>query len=65
MSSTLIKGTTKHRTMLDELAQEARLHGLEANETDPWDTALDAILWSASGQSSEEDLSWALVDKTA
>ena len=27
--------------------------------------ALDAILWSASGQSSEEDLSWALVDKTA
>ena len=30
---------------------------------------LDAILWSASGQSSEEDLdkalSWALVDETA
>nr|DAS94124.1 MAG TPA: hypothetical protein [Caudoviricetes sp.] len=25
----------------------------------------DAILWSASGQSSEEALSWALVDKTA
>lgn len=49
---------------LDEL-----VHGLGANETDPWDTALDAILWSASGQSSEEDLdealSWALVDKTA
>lgn len=42
---------------------------LQANETDPWGTALDAILWSASGQSSEEDLdkalSWALVDKTA
>lgn len=54
---------------LDELAQEARLHGLGANETDPWDTALDAILWSASDQSSEEKLnkalSWALVDKTA
>ena len=50
---------------LDELAQEARLHGLEANETDPWDTALDAILWCASDQSSEEDLSWALVDETA
>lgn len=52
-----------------ELAQEAQLHGLEANETDPWDTALDAILWSASDQRSEEDLdkalSWALVDKTA
>lgn len=51
---------------LDELAKEARLHGLEAN---PWDTALDAILRSASGQNSEEDLdkalSWALVDKTA
>lgn len=54
---------------LDELARDARRHGLEANETDPWHTALDAILWSASGQSSEEDfdkaLSWALVDKTA
>lgn len=54
---------------LDELAQEARLHSLEANETDPWGTALDAILWNASGQSSEEDLdkalSWALVDETA
>lgn len=25
---------------LDELAKEPRLHGLEANETDPWDTAL-------------------------
>ena len=54
---------------LDELAQEARLHGLEEDETDPWYTVLDAILWSASGQSSEEDLdkalSWALVDKTA
>ena len=50
---------------LDELAKEARLHGLGANETDPWDTALDAILWSASDQSSEEDLSWALVDETA
>ena len=54
---------------LDELAKEARLHGLEANETNPWDTALGAILWSASDQSSEEDLdkalSWALVDKTA
>ena len=51
---------------LDELAQE---HGLGANETDPWDTVLDAILWSASDQSSEEDLdkalSWALVDETA
>lgn len=50
---------------LDELAQEARLHSLEANETDPWGTALDAILWNASGHSSEEALSWALVDKTA
>ena len=53
---------------LDELAQEARLHGREANETDPWDTALDAILWCASDQRSEEDLdkalSWALVDET-
>ena len=29
------------------------------------DTDLDAILWSASDQRSEEDLSWALVDKTA
>lgn len=47
---------------LDELAKEPRLHGLGSN---PWDTALSAILWSASGQSSEEDLSWALVDKTA
>lgn len=49
---------------LDELAKEARLHGLGANET-----ALDAILWCASDQSTEEDLnealSWALVDKTA
>lgn len=26
---------------------------------------LGAILWSASGQSSEEALSWALVDETA
>lgn len=64
MSSTLIKGTTKHRTMLDELAQEARLHGLEEGET-----VLDAILWRASYQTSEEELnkalSWALVDKTA
>lgn len=54
---------------LDELAKEARLHGLGANETDPWDTTLDAILWSASGQSSEEELdkalSWALINKTA
>ena len=54
---------------LDELAKEARLRGLGENETNPWDTALDAILWSASGQSSEEDLdkalSWALVDKAA
>lgn len=33
---------------LDELA-----HGLGANETNPWDTALDKAL------------SWALVDKTA
>lgn len=54
-----------HDAELDELAKEARLHGLGANETDPWDTALDAILWSASGQSSEEALSWALVDETA
>ena len=48
---------------------EAQLHGLEADETDPWYTVLDAILWSASDQSTEEDLnealSWALVDKTA
>lgn len=54
---------------LDELAKEARLRSLGANEMDSWDTALDAILWSASNQSSEEDLdkalSWALVDKTA
>ena len=54
---------------LDELAQEARLHGLEKDETDPWYTVLDAILWCASDQSTEEDLnealSWALVDKTA
>lgn len=54
---------------LDELAKEARLHSLGANETDPWGTALDAILWCASDRSSEEDLdnalSWALVDKTA
>lgn len=41
------------------------LHGLEANETDPWGTAIDAILWSASGQNSEEALSWAMIDKTA
>ena len=44
---------------------ETRLHGLEANETDPWGAAIDAILWSASGQNSEEDLSWAMIDKTA
>lgn len=54
---------------LDEFADEAQLHGLEADETDPWYTALDAILWCASDQSTEEDLnealSWALVDKTA
>ena len=50
---------------LDELAKEARPHGLAT----PWDTALDAILRSASDQNTEEDLdkalSWALVDKTA
>ena len=45
--------------------QSSRRHGLGENETNPWDTALGAILWSASGQSSEEDLSWALADKTA
>lgn len=54
---------------LDELVKEARLRGLGANETDPWDTALDAILWSASDQSNEENinkaLSWALVNETA
>lgn len=54
---------------LDELAQEARPHGLDEDKTDPWYTALDAILWCASDQSTEEDLdkalSWALVDKTA
>lgn len=54
---------------LDELADEARLHGMTSDEDDPWGTALDAILWCASDQSSEEDLnkalSWALVDKTA
>ena len=49
-----------HDAELDELAKKARLHGLGANETD-----IDAILWSASDQRSEEDLSWALVDKTA
>lgn len=59
----------KMMLQIDRVMVEARLHGLGANETDPWDTALDAILWSASGQSSEEDLdkalSWALVDETA
>ena len=54
---------------LDELAKEARLRGLGENATNPWDTALGAILWSASGQGSEEGLdkalSWALVDKAA
>ena len=54
---------------LDELAQEARLRGLDEDEADPWHTALDAILWSASYQSSEEELdkalSWALINKTA
>ena len=54
---------------LDELAKEARLRGLMANGTNPWDAVLDAILRSASGQSTEEELSkalsWALVDKTA
>ena len=54
---------------LDELAQEARLHGLAEDETDPWYTVLDAILWSASDRNSKEELnkalSWALVDKTA
>ena len=54
---------------LDELAQEARLRGLDEDEADPWHTALDAILWSASYQSSEEKLdkalSWALINKTA
>ena len=54
-----------HDAEFKELAKEARLHGLEADETNPWDTALDAILRSASDQRSEEDLSWALVDKTA
>ena len=54
---------------LDELAQEARLHGMFADEVDLWNTALDAILWCASDHSTEEDLtealSWALIDKTA
>lgn len=54
---------------LDELVKEARLHGLGENETNPWYTVLDAILWCASDQSTEEDLnealSWALVDKAA
>lgn len=54
---------------LDELEKGAQLRGLEADETDPWYTALDAILWCASDQSTEEDLnealSWALVDETA
>ena len=58
-----------HDAEFKELAQEARLHGLEEDETDPWYTALDAILWCASDQSTEEELnkalSWALVDKTA
>lgn len=52
-----------------EFKELAQLHGLEADETDPWHIALDAILWCASDQSTEEDLnealSWALVDKTA
>ena len=30
-----------------ELAKEARLHGLGADEIGPWGTVLDAILWSA------------------
>lgn len=45
------------------LAARRRVQGAgwpRANET-----ALDAILWSASGLSSEEDLSWVLVDETA
>lgn len=49
---------------VDELAR-----GLGADETAPWDTVLDAILWSASDRGSGEDLdralSWALVDKSA
>lgn len=49
---------------LDELADEARLHGLEVDKADLWQTALDAILWCASDQSTEEELnkvlSWAL-----
>lgn len=48
---------------------EARLHGLEEDETDHWYTVLDAILWRASYQTSEEELnkalSWAMVDKAA
>lgn len=55
---------------LDELVQEVRLHSIEEDdETDPWYIVLDAILWRASYQTSEEELnkalSWALVDKTA
>lgn len=42
-----------------------KLRLTDYNDNAYMDTALDAILWSASGQSSEEDLSWALVDKTA
>ena len=58
-----------HDAEFKELAQEARLHSLEEDETDPWYTVLDAILWRASYQASEEKLNkallWALVDKTA
>lgn len=54
---------------LDELVEEGLLRGLDEDIFDDWHTALDAILWCASDQSSEEELnkalSWALVDKTA
>ena len=49
---------------IDELAQEARRHGLEEDTDDAWHTGLNAILWYASGWSTEEELnealSWAL-----
>ena len=53
-----------HDAEFKELAQEARLHVLEEDTDDAWHTALNAILWYASGWSTEEELnealSWAL-----
>lgn len=53
----------------NERRTSMRLRLTDYNDNTYMDTALDAILWSASDQSSEEKLnkalSWALVDKTA